>query len=66
MQIFRWGNKTLISFSDECFCLLLVGRQLSLNERPDWQKMLAISPLCVGKRMQSLKHAVVDELFNHC
>lgn len=45
------GNEPLISFSDECLCLLLVGKQLSLNERPDWQKMLPIMSLCEGKRI---------------
>lgn len=30
------GNKPLISLSDECICLLLVGKQLSLNEGPNW------------------------------
>ena len=44
---------TSLSFllSDECICLLLVCKQLSLNEKLDWQKMLAISRLCAGKWM---------------
>lgn len=29
-------NEPLNSLSDECICLPLVGKQLSLNERPDW------------------------------
>lgn len=54
-------NEPLNSLSDECICLLLVGKQLSLNERPDWQKMLAIRPLR-GKSMSSHKRDV-RELF---
>lgn len=43
------ANEPLILFSDGCICLLFVGKRLSLNEEPDWQKTLSISPLCAGK-----------------